>query len=206
MKKSSIFILSGGAVLLVFVGYLLGMYTKNVFVYKTEIDIPATLLSFLSLIMTLALAFWVTNVLERRVSNERSGKDLIIARINDLYSVMNDCSDRVSSNSLRYIEAVSTLKRILMTIKAIDSIIVSEDLVFEFEGTYRQDLNDELELLRELMTYTPYSMIEEFDEQVAIKVVDGILYFSRDRIQEIVASFDKLRNQVLKYQLAVNRG
>lgn len=169
---------------------------------KYEVDIIGALSTLSSIIITLLVAYWVANFLEKSKETNRAEKDLFIRRIEDLSLLIEELSEKVSSQSLEFIEAASTLKRISIKYHSVFSCLTETEITID--GAYETEAKETIALIKDLLTNTPV-LNEDNVNEIPIEIRDGIIRITNERKIQIEASFDKLKTNIFVTELAINK-
>ncbi len=96
------------------------------FIFSRFINIPHVnvsqnidILNILSILTTIWLAFFITNVLEKKNSNRRTEKDLIIARVASLYEIAETLQIELGTGKVALADVSSSNKRITTSLQSI---------------------------------------------------------------------------------------
>ena len=174
----------------------------NISYFKIEEKVD--LFNIISIVATLFAAWYVVKVLDKEKEESRTEKDLILRRTEDIYQLISENHQKVSTGQIPYQEASSHLKRINTSISSIYRILeklslnVDVDLKANIIGNSRQ--------LRELLTNTPLISEQQIQgSNLPIEVINGIIHLNNNRITEIETEYDKLKDNILLMQLSINK-
>jgi hypothetical protein len=109
------------SIFLLIIGILIGKTVQRwpIIKVKTEVDTIGAMVSLISMGVTLGVAYWVASILESRKEANRAEKDLIIKRIDDIYRLIEETSNKVSIQEIDLTLAVSKIKRITVNINSV---------------------------------------------------------------------------------------
>jgi hypothetical protein len=198
LMKKHWWLLSLTAVFFFFFGVLFDKWVKNwaFLTLKAEIDIFSAITSLISIFLTLAVAFWVTMVLEKRTNDQRTQKDIIIRHTGLLFSILEDLRTKVRLGSIEYLLAASWIKRLNVNTSFIVVELVKASID---DGTAHEILiQDELSVLKVMMTN---SVANDPD----LRIVNGIISISEPRRILIEGQLDKVLNEFFKFELTINK-
>lgn len=168
-----------------------------------EISKSIDVINILSLIVTVWLAFIITTVFEKRTSDYRIEKDLIINRIGNLFEIADLLQIESISGKIPFTEAASSIKRINTALTSIYKIV--EKCQFNISENIKNKLNSNLTELRETLTNTPRLNEDVIKAtELPIEIKNGIIYFNKDRIAQIEVKFDNLKDILLELQIDIN--
>jgi len=196
-KASQIVIL----ILILGVGVTLGILIKgwSYFVVKREIDLPASILTLVSMTVTIFAAFWVAKVLESEKEEKRTEKNLIIGKVQDLSQKIDQLGEKVNTGSILFIEVTALLKRIGMSVKMIKEVVAIAQLhnCQIIEG----EISRSFQTLKGYLTTTPIGS----QTQHIITVANDVITINSAGMVQIESQLEILSNNILKYQLEINR-
>jgi hypothetical protein len=204
MTKRLLNIISG--VILVASIFSLGFFSDkcirywHYFTIKREIDLPATMLGFSTTAVTIGAAYWVAKILEKEKDEGRTEKNLIIDKVHDLLLSIEQLNDKVSSRSIPLIDATAHVKRITTNISLIKDILSNTHI--KAPGKLQLEIEACIRSLNKLLTDTPATP----GPNDPVKVVSGQIIVSDMGMAALDKEFDILSNNVLKYQLSINKG
>lgn len=187
-------------VLLLLLGVVIGKFINFPhFVISKDID----LVNILSIIVTIGLAVAITTFFDKRKSDYRTEKDLIIKRVDDIYNICSILQTEAISGNIEYTEAAYSIKRINVAIKSVYGLINMSN--FNVEDETKTNFKTSISELKDILTNTP--MISEKEvklSEIPISVKNGVIHFNRERISQIEMKFDKLKNLLLEWQIKIN--
>lgn len=174
----------------------------NITYFTLEQDI--NLIDVVSICVTVFAAWYISGILETEKQDNRTEKDLIIRRTEDIYQLIDDSHQKVITGNIPFNEATSHLKRINVSIKGIYKILTKtgltteEDLKTQLQGNTRK--------LRDLLTNTPVIDSQQIqNSNLPVSVVNGIIHLNQNRISEIEGEYDKLKDNILLLQISINK-
>jgi hypothetical protein len=142
-------------------------------------------------------AFWVTIILEKRTSDERTQKDIIIRHTELLFLILEDLRVKVRDGRIDYLLAASWIKRLSVNTSSIVVELVKASIT---DGINHEALiKTELSTLKDLMTNT---VANDPD----LSVHQGVITISEPRRVLIEGQLDKVRNEFFKFELSINKG
>lgn len=186
---------------LILVGILIGKYID--FPYF-EISKSIDLTNVSSILVTILLAILITVFFDKRKNDNRIEKDLIIRRVDNVYDITNELQREAISGVIPYTEAASSIKRINTSMQSIYRTV--EKCEFSIKDDIKKSIKIAISDLRDILTDTPKiteAQIESSD--LPIEVKDGKIKFNRQRIGQIEAKFDALKNNLLELEIRINK-
>jgi hypothetical protein len=186
------------AILVLILGILIGVWIKNwpLITLKKEVDVFAGIASVATILVTLLVAYWVTNVLEKRNNENRSEKEIIAKQLGLLYLILEETRNKVKDGQIIYTLAASNIKRLYMNTAAVIVSLIKASL--ELPENHETLIQGELAYLRDLLTKT-------IPNDPDLVVNEGIITISANRQILIDGQLDKVRNEVYNLELAINR-
>jgi hypothetical protein len=178
-------------------GYLV---TKSIISYKHEFDIPATLISLLSMAITVSAAFWVAKVLEKEKEEKRTEKNLIIAKVQELSSKVDFFGEKIISGTIPFIEVTSWLKRMSMNSKMIKDVVALSDM--DSCQFIEAQINQDIQLLKNSLTTTP---VTGSSVSPLINVANDTITITAHGMIQLEGQIESLSNNILKYQIEINK-
>ncbi|OEY71750.1 hypothetical protein [Salegentibacter salarius] len=177
------------------------IYSIPYFSIKNELD-PIALFS--ALVSVLVLYFLYTFIDKDKEDRVRE-KDLILGRIEEIYQLIKSQSFEFGSSSIEYSTAAANTKRVRVLLLSIEDLLKEVGV-----NHHKKELDSillEIRKLNNLLTYyRPPETGEIMHDYIPdIVVRDNIAHYSTNRLKQINSSYDKLKTQVLAYQLKINR-
>lgn len=196
-NNNVIFVMS--CLLCICIGITLGkLFNWGYFVLSHEISI----IDALSIFITIGLAIYITNALEKQIQNRRVEKDLLLAKISETEQCIGIISDVIGTENINYSKLVYLLKNcnkstnvIFKTIDELKLKSVKKDS--ETETNLKKNIKD----IRRLSTGTSI-VASEVDAPIAVE--NGIIRFSPNRIIEIDSVLDDMKDNYFKLKFMVN--
>lgn len=186
---------------LILVGIVIGKFLD--FPYF-EISKTIDLTNILSILVTILLAILITVFFDKKKNDNRIEKDLILRRVENVYEITNELQREAISGAIPYTEAASSIKRINTSMQSIYRTV--EKCEFTIKDDIKQSIKSAISDLRDILTDTPKlteAQIESSD--LPIEVKDGIISFNRQRIGQIEARFDILKDNLLELEIRINK-
>lgn len=189
------------SILLILLGLIIGKFINFPhFVISKEID----LINILSIIVTIGLAVAITTFFDKRKSDYRTEKDLIIKRVDDIYNICSVLQIEAVSGEIEYTDVAYSIKRINVSINSVYGLInkTNFNVEKEIKSTFKTSISE----LRDILTNTPLISEKEVElSDIPISVKNGVIHFNRERISHIEMKFDKLKNLLLEWQIIINK-
>ncbi|MCE3295292.1 MAG: hypothetical protein K0R65_1006 [Crocinitomicaceae bacterium] len=169
-----------------------------------KVEKTINLIDILSIIVTVLAAYFVTKILDKEKQDYRTEKDLIIKRTEDIYQLLEDSHGKVVTGLIKYQEAASHCKRINVSLSCIYRIMNNVNLNVDI--ALKKDVLDNTKKLRDLLTDTPKISEDQIQSSnLPSEVKDSFVHLTQNRILEIEAMYDKLRDNILLLQLDINK-
>lgn len=169
-----------------------------------SIDEKVNLIDIVSICVTMFAAWYITDVLETEKQDNRTEKDLIIKRTEDIYQLIDDSHQKVITGNIPFQDATTHLKRINVSLKSIYKVLTTTGLITD--ETLKGQLFLHTRKLRDLLTNTPVIDTEQIQgSNLPISVVNGIIHLNQNRIAEIETEYDKLKDNILHLQICINK-
>ena len=169
-----------------------------------EISKKIDLVSISSIIVTVWLAIVISTVFDKRKSNFRMEKDLVIRRVESIYNIVNKLQVEAITGEIAYTEAASSIKRINTSLKSVYSLI--NQCQYDIDDTIKDKFQTSLSELRNVLTNTPRIIESEIKKaDLPMSVKDGVIYFNRQKISDIESKFDALKDLLLGFQIDINK-
>ncbi|MBU2949708.1 hypothetical protein KO493_03240 [Tamlana agarivorans] len=162
--------------------------------------------NLLAILVSIVIAYVFYKYFDKAKENRVREKELIIARVEEIYQYVKETSNKINDKKIEYTQATSSLKRLVIQIKSIEKLLNIADI--QINNECRKEIIEITRSLRELQTDSPSKSIYADDLEsidLPIKVKEGIIFYSESRFNEINSEYDKLKNKILEYQLVINR-
>lgn len=186
---------------LVLLGILIGKYID--FPYF-EISKSIDLTNLLSILVTILLAILITVFFDKRKNDNRVEKDLILRRVENVYEITNELQREAISGVIPYTEAASSIKRINTSMQSIYKTV--EKCEFSIKDDIKESIKIAISDLRDILTDTPkFNEAQIKSSDLPIEVKDGVIKYNRQRIGQIEAKFDILKDKLLELEIRVNK-
>lgn len=198
--KNKILIISIGITLII-LGYAIAKYINTpYFVLSKEIDIS----NLINIAITIWLAIFITDILEKKNNDNRIEKDMMISRIEDLYHITSSIQVESNTGQIHLSEASSALKRINTSLSSVYKLIEKCHFVIseEIKNKLKQCLSD----LRDLLTSTPAIPQDKLNSKdIPIEIKESIVYYNKERISQIEVKIETLKNLLIELQIEINK-
>lgn len=186
---------------LIIVGVLIGKFIDFPdFQISKNID----LVNISSIVVTVLLAILITVFFDKRRSDNRVEKDLILRRVDNVYEITNELQKESISGQIPYTEAASSIKRISTSMQSIYRTV--EKCQFSIKNDIKTAIKKSISELRDILTDTPKMTEDQIENtDLPIEVKDGIIKFNRQRVNQIEAKFDILKDCLLELEIRINK-
>lgn len=184
------------ALLLIVFGFFLG---KGIDWPFFSIEKSINLVDVLSILITSYIAYYVVRVLEKKGTEDRHEKDLILSRIGELESIIQQCSVDMSDGEISYTDASAYFgKSTLLTNRIFMMITIA---TIECDADLQTQLINTIRVIRDLSTNTPRIPSAHND----LTVIQGVIRMSANRLYDIEQKFEELRSLIFRFQVNLNR-
>jgi hypothetical protein len=142
----------------------------------------------------------ITNKLDKEKQTERASKDIIQRRVQELYSLVDNLSEKPQGDNFYLIEATSSTKRINLSITIIEKLINKAEMPLPENLSNIKLLTGDI---NDLLTNSPVRDESDTSER-EITVKNGLCYFNAARLAKIHSSFDSLKDEITNLELLIN--
>jgi hypothetical protein len=166
------------------------------------VNVSLALLNLINILVTIGLAIFISIIIDKKKGNDRAEKDLIIRKIDNVYNIVTELQRDCISGKIQYQEAASSIKRINVSFISIYKTI--DKCHFSIENDIKDKIKEETYNLRDLLTNSPRvdeKLVQGSDLPMEVK--DGVVHFNRQRISQIEAKFDLLKDLNLELQIII---
>ncbi|HEX8350206.1 MAG TPA: hypothetical protein VF598_09595 [Hymenobacter sp.] len=200
-------------ILLAVLGLVLGWISCEAYHYLVSnqynyfsIEKDINIIDVFTLLGTVFLAYYIPAVIDRRGQNTRVEKDIILGKINEYNTAIEDLMRSVRSGSIDYSGAAASLQNVTLLIARINRYATKIGISIE---THRKAISIQVRQIRNLITgtLTQEESQEYLDrgEVLPLSVIDNKITFSKARINEIMREEILLENHVFNLIMSVNR-
>jgi Na+-transporting NADH:ubiquinone oxidoreductase subunit NqrC len=188
------------AIVFCLIGFVLGVGARYDLQLQTRFDDKINAVDLLTLICTVIIAWVVTSILDRQKQAEKTAKDTLLKRAEELHNFILETAIKSTSANFLYTDAASAAKRVVVTTDRICKLLESNQISCDTQ--IKTDINNHVDKLLDLMTNTPVQDSTDTSQQ-AVEVKDGKLSFSSERALEIENTFEDLKHSVMVLELAI---
>ena len=182
-------------------GYVIARFISIPYI---EVSKTIDISNVFTLIVTVLLAILITTLFEKKNSDHRVEKDLIITRVGDIYDIAASLQIGSNTGKIHLTEASSSIKRINTALKSIYRIV--DKCHFNISDDIKGRLKSCLSELRDILTNTPSISDEQLNfKDLPIEIKDSIIFFNKDRVSQIEVKFDNLKDLLLELQIEINK-
>jgi hypothetical protein len=182
------------------IGFLAGLGTRFDLQWQTRFDDEINAVQLLQLVVTVILAWLVTSILDKQKQAEKSAKEILLKRAEELHTFVTESAAKSSSGDFLYAEAAATTKRVSVATDRICRLLEANKIACD--AAIRAGIVSQVDKLWELMTNTPVSDHND-TRQPAVRVEEGRLYFQPERALEIENAFEELKHSIMSLELAI---
>ena len=183
---------------------MLGSFALIVIIrYWSEIDfefkIPA--IEVISLGITIFLAWWVANKIEKGRTEERFEKQLIIDKLKDLDCCLKDFKQWIDvGGSFLSSLVVGKLTEYRGMASSISAALAENYKTISKDYNGRKSLPGRLTVLKKMCTFIPC-----YPQDDEIVLVEDEYSYNSDRVDKIDKMIDMIRQEIFQLQLRVNK-
>jgi hypothetical protein len=183
------------AVIFAALGFVTGLATRYDLQFNFRFDDKIDAIELLSLAATIVLAWLVASVLDKQKEADKSAKEIILKRAEELHSLVVQSASRVAADNLTYSEAANITKRIDVAVRRLWPML--ENAEVNYDDGVKAAFSKHIDELEGLLTEI---------NQPELTVENNIIHFSRDRSVAVEAAFDELRDRISTLELTIIRG
>lgn len=190
-KKTAYNILS-----FLFLGLALGLFVK--YFRQLTFDFEVSVFDMFALGVTVALAWWVAEKLEKDSAKERCEKDIIIEKLKSMDALVEKLNNKIDDEDLVILTSVTSI------IGSIDahSLRITDQIRLHYPAVLNQDVDytAELDQLDDLCTNDEDGGMES--------VIEGglsVCQFTPERKEEISSCANLLSDKIFNLEILVNR-
>ena len=168
-----------------------------------KVDKNVNLVDLFSIVITFLIAYFIARVIEKQKEDYREEKNLLINKLDEVFNIIDETSEKVDTRQIKYQEAASKVKRININLTCIFTAINKSSIIIDEED--QKEISRKVINLRNLLTNTP--RIDEGSikkSNLPLEVKSGIIHISETRVIEIETEFNKLKNLIFGLQMKVN--
>lgn len=164
-----------------------------------EISIGFDPSNLLSIIITLLLALYITRKLDKKTTENRVEKDILIDDIKQFkYKFYKEIHDILNSKKILYIEVVAKLKTIRMRFQSINKIL--KKYGYDMDNDRIAKLDENIRDIKDLLTETPKTKGKK-----QIIVNNGELSFGTKRREDIEIALDDISSKIFELIVQINK-
>lgn len=164
---------------------------------KISPEIPV--FDIVTLVVTVILAIYVAQILERDVQNNQVSKAMYIAKIEQNENILSSLNDYIGQDTILLSKINNILHRYRTTQNTIHTALKEKDK----KGKFNDDCNkieSETKELNKLLTMTPI----DNSDQSNITIRDGVITYSNNRVTEISTCLLKIDNLLFDLKHKIN--
>lgn len=182
------------------VGIILGFVLAKVSLLgdiKISPEIPA--FDIVTLVVTVLLAIYVAQILERDVQNNQVSKAMYIAKIEQNENTLSSLNDYLGQDTILFSKISNILHRYRTTQNTIHTALKEKDKKGKFDDEC-SNIESEAKELNKLLTMTPI----DNSDQSNITIRDGVITYSNNRITEISTCLLRIDNLLFDLKHKIN--
>lgn len=181
------------------IGFLIGK--TSTFQHYFEIENKINIIDVFSVLATLAAAYWIAKVLDKEKEDFRESKNLILRRSSEINDSVVEFVNLCRNTSFPLNDITATIKRISLSLTSIQEILKTEGLTTD--DVLLNKIRNLLRDLSVLLTFTPYQ--QPVNAIVPITINNGIITITPFRLNEVEIKFEEIKNNLLRYELFINK-
>lgn len=152
-----------------------------------------------TLVVTVILAIYVAQILERDVQNNQVSKQMYIAKIEQNESTLSSLNDYLGQDTILLSKINNILHRYRTTQNTIHTALKEKNKKGKF-GSDCSSIESEAKELKRLLTMTPI----DNSDQSNITIRDGVIIYSNNRITEITTCLYRIDNLLFELKHKIN--
>ena len=161
-----------------------------------------SIIDALTLFATIGLAIYIVKVLEKEVQDVRIEKELYIAKITELESVLNSFENLLEEKEIFYSKINNRIHSCRIKKNSIFGNIRNnlKRITASEIDTFRQDITNKINSLKKLLTETP--VVPTSTPELSVN--NGIATFSTNRTIEICTEINAINEILFKLKVRIN--
>lgn len=161
-------------------------------------DTKIPIFDVISLLITIAMAFYVAQILEKDVQNSQQGKQMYLDRINQNEEILLQINEYLQTDTILLTRVTNLLHRFRSRQTSINKALkerIKKDIFKTEQDALEADIRD----LKRLLTDTPIDNTDTSN----ISIRNGVVKYSKNRLTEISTCVLNIDNQLfdLKHQI-----
>jgi hypothetical protein len=168
--------------------------------FETKINLTDIFTTVVTAGLTLSVAWFITRAIEKDKEDYKNEKELFLRRTEDVNKIVEESYNKISSGTVLLVDVTSALKRIDVALEAIHNMTARANLTIDSQ--IKSELTSNNRQLNNLLTdtgITPPGTTKIPD----VAVNNGLITLSPNRVIEAQATFDELKTNILRFQLAI---
>ena len=184
------------------IGFVVGLGVRSDLDLDLRLDNTIDPVALLSLGCTVVLVWVVASILDKEKEAEKSAKEILLKRAEELYSLVSQSATSARAGTLSYRQSAHLIKRLEMTINRLWRLLLSAGVTCD--TAVKESLLTHMEALDVLLTDSPAQAAST--KVVPLKVENDILQFSADHAVKVEAAFADLRDKLTELEFAIING
>lgn len=187
-------------ILFIIVGIIIGfVLTKLPYLEPIKVSTEIPLFDVVTLIVTVVLAFYVAQILEKDVQNTQVGKQMYIAKIEQNEGVLSSLNDYLDQETVQLLRINNLLHRYRTIQNTLHTALKEKSKKGKFLKEC-ESIESEAKELNKLLTMTPIDQ----SEQSNITIREGVIKYSPNRITEIITCLQRIDNLLFELKHKIN--
>lgn len=186
------------------IAFLIGLVRRDwpIFKLKYEIDIVSLIIGILTLSLTLWIAYWVSNVIEKTRDLNRNERELTLSKISDLIKNIDALISSLTPGMIPNTIVNSSIKYSFMLNNSILDL-VTKSRTIETETSYHVDLHSNLRELKILMTAYPAVPAIAIGQVEPVQIINDVYNYTPNRVIEIEQKLNIIKEVITSYSLFI---
>jgi len=180
------------------IGYLLAqLYPLPYFTIDKNLDFAEVL----NILVTLGVAYWLTNVIERRNETSRAEKNLFLKWSDEISISIRLFANKSNSGIIELKNVTSACKQIAQSIDSLFDTLKANGYDFEAK---KSTLLNKVNIVKDALTNTP-PLSSQSTIPAEISVNNNVVTVSGNRLIKLVKDFEELKKEFFNFQVALNK-
>lgn len=185
-------------------GFIVGIIKRDwhLFTIKYEIDVVTFTLGILTLALTIFIAHYVSNVLEKSRDLNKNERELTLSKIRDLIQSVDALLSLVAAGTISNVVVNSSIKHEIMLNNSILDLVTKCSTI-DTETSYQIQIHNNLRDLKNLMTSYPASPAIAAGEIEPVQYINNAYTYTSNRVTEIEQKLNAVKEVITSYSLFV---
>ncbi len=165
-----------------------------------ELSKEVSLVDIITLAVTIWLAYYVAQVLEKDVQNIQGGKQLVIERLTLSEDFLKKIASLLDQTQHPYIVVVNSVHKYQTKMDSALSSLKSHNKYYSGLDNQISEIERQGGKVKRLLTNTPVDREQQSD----IRMIDGVIWYSQNRLREIENTVGLLENAIFDLKHTIN--